>query len=134
MKSRPSVLLQLTTALSFVVLVTLSCGWFGQHSRLAMTTFNETYGTHDSRLDDCSVCHTTGRSLNRYGQAVMDAIPVNEDPKTDDERARLLREAMAAVENEDSDGDGYSNALEIDDRSFPGDEADVPERVRTSAP
>ena len=32
----------------------VSCGWFGEHSRLAMQTFNEYYETEGQRLDDCN--------------------------------------------------------------------------------
>ena len=98
--------------------------WYGllsPHPRLAMTTFNDVYGTEDSRLDNCAVCHTHGRALNSYGQAVRRAIPLDAEPGTDDERIELLRAALRAVEAEDSDGDGSTNLVEIEGRTFPGD-------------
>lgn len=105
-------------------LVAVAAVWYGllsPHPRLAMTTFNEVYQTEGTRLDDCAVCHTQGRELNGYGQAVRRAIPLDAEPGTDEERVELLIAALRAVEAEDSDGDGHANLAEIMGRTFPGD-------------
>ena len=104
--------------ISFAILATLgmiSCAWFGDHSRLAMVTFNEAYATEGLRLDDCAVCHSSGRSLNAYGKAVRAAIPDGAEGTADDVD-QLLR-AFAATEDVDSDGDGFTNAFEIRSQS-----------------
>ena len=108
----------------FVTLGTVSCSWFGEHPRLATRTFNEYYGTEGQELDDCAVSHSSGRSLNEYGKAVRAAIP-DGDGGTDDDVAQLLR-AFAAVEGLDSDGDGFTNGVEIHAGAFPGDGGDRP--------
>ncbi|MDA1280143.1 MAG: hypothetical protein O3B95_08925 [Chloroflexi bacterium] len=76
-------------------------------------------------MDDCAVCHTTGRSLNEYGKAVRTAIP-DGDPTSDDQRIRLFIDALVIADGFDSDGDGFSNGVEIDFGSFPGDSEDAP--------
>jgi hypothetical protein len=72
-----------------------------------VATYPKTAGT---RLDACVTCHTAdGSSLNPYGVA--------------------LRKSMVnfnAVEKLDSDGDGYSNKVEIQSLRFPGDPKDYP--------
>ena len=110
-----------------VFLSVASCSLFGEHPRLAMRTFNAYYGTEDQRLDDCATCHTSGRSLNKYGVAVRAAI-TNVDASIEDEQVRLLNAALAAVEELDSDGDGFTNIVEINSGTFPGDESDLPFR------
>ena len=117
---------RLAMAVLLVAVMAISCGLLGRHPCLAMTTFNEVYETARTRLDDYNVCHTQGRALNSYGQAVLEAIPVNADPKTDDERAEWLRDALVAIACDDSDGDGHANASEIDVLTFPGSENDSP--------
>jgi hypothetical protein len=72
-----------------------------------------------SRLDNlpsiqghCGVCHyrfTGGGTRNPYGAAVEDAIPGY--PNNDQGR----QQAMHSIENQDSDGDTYSQLVEITD-------------------
>ncbi len=60
-----------------------------------------------TRLESCSVCHTTAPSLNAYGQAY-----------------RSAGRNFAAVEALDSDGDGFTNLNEFNGLTFPGDSKD----------
>lgn len=55
-------------------------------------------------LDSCSLCHTSVPARNPYG-----------------EDFRRLGHNFAAIESLDSDGDGYSNIVEINAHTFPGD-------------
>lgn len=74
-----------------------------------LTSFNSRYGTASTRLNSCQVCHTSVPSRNSYGAAFGNA-----------------NHNFATIENLDSDGDGYSNIVEINARFFPGDAADHP--------
>ncbi len=65
-----------------------------------------------TRLDDCVLCHSSGSSLNPYGQAYRD-------------NGRNLA-AFGLIEAVDSDGDGYPNLDEITALTFPGDAGDNP--------
>ena len=93
--------------------------------------FNAYPSAAGSRLADlpsisghCGVCHydfTGGGPLNPYGLAVEAAIP--NYPNNDAGR----QQAMHAIENDDSDGDGYTTLVEITDTvhytntpTFPG--------------
>lgn len=75
-----------------------------------------------SRIDSCSLCHTSSiPSLNSYGAAYKAA-------------GRSLA-ALAAIENQDSDRDGFTNLAEISAFFFPGDPNDRPATATaTSAP
>lgn len=66
-----------------------------------------------SRIDSCSLCHTGSiPSLNPYGAAYNSA---GRSPA-----------ALAAIESSDSDGDGFSNLVEITSLTFPGSSTDRP--------
>ncbi len=74
-----------------------------------------------SRIDSCSLCHTSAPSLNPYGAAYKAA---GRSPA-----------ALAAIEPLDSDGDGFTNLQEIMALYFPGNSADHPPAVTaTTAP
>ncbi|MCX5770055.1 MAG: PASTA domain-containing protein [Candidatus Hydrogenedentes bacterium] len=62
-----------------------------------------------TRLDSCSLCHTTVPTRNPYGTALENA-GLNFD----------------SIENLDSDGDGITNIDEITDLTFPGNASDFP--------
>jgi len=62
-----------------------------------------------TRLDNCSLCHTSAPAFNPYG-AAFDAAGQN----------------FGAIESADSDGDGFSNIVEITALTFPGDASDKP--------
>ena len=65
-----------------------------------------------TRIDSCSLCHTSPPTLNAYGAAYL--------------AAGRNTAAFAAIENTDSDGDGWTNIQEIMALTFPGDASDHP--------
>ncbi len=79
-----------------------------------LANFEGTYSTAvGSRIDTCSLCHTSSiPSLNAFGAAYKAA---GRNPA-----------AFAAIASLDSDGDGYTNAQEIAALTFPGDPNDHP--------
>jgi hypothetical protein len=76
----------------------------------ARTQYPSILGT---RLDGCNLCHSTDTvnwpARNPFGQAYADN-----------------GFSFAAIENLDSDGDGYLNLEEINALAFPGNPADIP--------
>jgi len=74
-----------------------------------LTTFNNTYGTSTTKLNTCSLCHPTVPSLNPYGNAYKN-------------NGRNYQ----TIEPLDSDGDGFTNMVEINARTFPGNPASTP--------
>lgn len=77
--------------------------------------FNGLYGTANTTLNTCLVCHTTtnGGNRNSYGAAFGAA-------KTSNSSAGVIA-ALSAIEPDDSDGDGFTNIVEINALTFPGD-------------
>ncbi|MEE9910796.1 MAG: hypothetical protein K4571_03645 [Deltaproteobacteria bacterium] len=75
-------------------------------------------GTTGSALDTCNLCHPGGNtgSLNSYATAYANAGYI-----------------YTAIENVDSDGDGFTNIVEINARTFPGDATSFP-AVDTTPP
>ncbi len=63
-------------------------------------------------LDSCTLCHTSGSTLNSFGRAYLN-----------NGRSRA---AAVAIQNQDSDGDGFTNLAEINALTFPGDSSSVP--------
>ncbi len=71
-----------------------------------MSIFNS-YNTLNPVLDNsCTVCHTSGSSLNPYGSAYSSNGRNNN--------------ALLSIASNDSDGDGFSNSAEITAGTFPG--------------
>lgn len=64
-------------------------------------------GIIDTKLDDCTLCHTDPPARNDYGRAYKNAS-----------------RDFGAIEDLDSDGDGVLNGDEIADLTFPGDGTD----------
>jgi len=97
----------------FAVLLAMAfvAGFLGtaQATSGRLTSFNSTYGTAGTPLDSCSTCHTSVPALNSYGIAENN---VNDN--------------FQAVENLDSDGDGFTNIQEIRALTFPGDSSSHP--------
>jgi len=65
-----------------------------------------------TRIDSCSLCHTSPPTLNAYGAAYL--------------AGGRNTAAFAAIENLDSDGDGWTNIQEILALTFPGDASNHP--------
>jgi hypothetical protein len=95
---------------------------------------------NNSRLNDCRTCHLpskagaeeSDRPHNAFGARLKEVRgELKKDGKPFDITARLL-----AIANEDSDGDGVANLLELLSDKLPGDKGDMPaamslERART---
>jgi hypothetical protein len=75
-----------------------------------LSSFNTTYGTSATALNTCSLCHPGGNTntFNAFATAYGGG------------------HSFPAIENADSDGDGFSNIAEITARTFPGDAASKP--------
>ena len=84
---------------------------------LARVKYNNIAG---KKLDRCDLCHlfVLGRGLrNAYGQAWQ-----------------IAGQDFAAIEGDDSDGDGYSNLAEIMALTYPGNASDFPVFTPTFTP
>ncbi len=77
----------------------------------AVTYYPEISGT---KLDDCTLCHTSPPTRNAYGRALANAGV-----------------DFSAVALDDSDGDGVANEDEILAGTFPGDATDTPAGLGT---
>jgi len=64
---------------------------------------------NSKKLFKCLACHTQGAELNFYGKDLQ-----------------LSNFNFTEIETLDSDNDTFSNILEIEAETFPGDEASVP--------
>lgn len=75
--------------------------------------FEQTYpAAQVSRIDACNLCHNSpegGNARNSYGSSFESS-----------------GRNFAAIENKDSDGDGYTNLQEIKSLTFPGNASDHP--------
>ncbi len=74
-----------------------------------LSQFNSRYSASGTALNTCSVCHTSAPATNPYGTAF-----------------RSNSHNFATIEPLDSDGDSYTNIVEINARTFPGDAASRP--------
>lgn len=83
-----------------------------------LSDFNAMYGTANTRLDTCDTCHVPGsKALNPYGTDYGNN-----------------GHNFATIEPFDSDSDTYSNIIEINARTFPGDTSDYPAPTPTPTP
>ena len=100
----------------------LLAGFFGVSyaSRGYLNDFNTRYGTSGTALNSCTLCHTGSPSNNNLNSYANDYVANGYN--------------FAAIENLDSDGDGFSNIVEINARTFPGDPASRPAASDTTPP
>ncbi len=68
-------------------------------------------------LDSCDLCHTSSLALNVYGSDFA-----------------KNSHSFTAIQNLDSDGDGYTNLVEINAHTFPGDINSHPAASPTATP
>jgi len=101
----------------FVMTLILSIYAVSYASGTYMTSFNNRYGTTGTAIGTCSVCHTTAPACNSYGNAFKN-------------NARNY----ATIEPIDSDGDGFTNIVEINARTFPGNSTSHPAAGDTTPP
>jgi hypothetical protein len=82
------------------------------------------------QLPACTTCHVAAPQLNGYGTAVQQWLaPGAPRPLSDGDFSTALPAALAAVESQDSDGDGVSNLVEIQKGTLPGDPKSFPNDV-----
>ena len=122
-----------TLAILSVLATLLSLGAFAQ----ARPTYKGAPATFlgkplPKKLDDCRTCHAAAasqdpsqvnaRTLNFFGQRLRKVLP---ELRTAKKRAGISNR-LEAIAEEDSDGDGASNLVELLSGRFPGDQKDVP--------
>lgn len=112
---RPSVVAAWIAVLFLGVAVLASNAGTASAKSEYLGSFNALYSTAGTPLDSCSLCHTNIPSLNAYG-----ADWTNNG------------KSFPGIEGLDSDSDGWSNIVEIQARSLPGDAASTPPPVTTT--
>ena len=86
--------------------------------RAYLTSFQATYpDAAGSRIDTCTLCHSSLPARNSYGTAFENAGT-----------------EFAPIESADSDGDGFTNLEEIVALTFPGNAADKPAEQPSPTP
>jgi hypothetical protein len=86
--------------------------------------FTAKYGSVAGTSYSCNICHTTTPALNSYGtDFASTAIP-----------SHTARVFDAGLETRDSDGDTFSNLVEIRAGTFPGNSGSKPAATDTTAP
>jgi hypothetical protein len=82
-----------------------------------LAAFNTQYGTSLTALNSCNTCHTAPPALNPYGN---------------DYRNSGFN--FVSMEDVDSDGDCFANAVEISTGFLPGDPSNHPAATADTAP
>ncbi len=95
-----------TSVIVFCVLAALPATATPSHLSSFESTYPAAVGT---RIDSCTLCHTSAPARNSYGTAYANA-----------------GHNFASIEAADSDGDGFTNLAEITALTFPGNAADHP--------
>ena len=118
MKTRVAAVLALGTVMAIGLLFILAHDVEAKNKSEFLPAFEATYpAAVGSRIDSCTLCHNVQGSeykLNPY------ARQWKED------------ENFVAINNQDADGDGYSNIEEINAHTFPGNPSDNPSTVTTT--
>jgi hypothetical protein len=117
-RGSPTGLLIFIAALTVLTIATVVTSARPAQARISyLTSFVNTYaGVSATKLNSCTLCHTSVPARNAYGQAFAGA-----------------GHSFAAIENADSDGDGFSNIVEINARTWPGDPNDYPAAATATA-
>ncbi len=114
-----AILLNQKRSLAFLTTLFILLAWQSPAQAFSgiLNSFNTTYDTASTRLDQCVTCHTSNSNFgfNPYGNDLNNA-----------------GSNFAAIESIDSDGDGFSNITEITALTFPGNANDFP--VATNQP
>ena len=100
--------------IGLLVAVTLTSIQWAAAYPYYLPTFNAKYGTSGTSLDTCGLCHVDpsgGGSRNSYGRAF----------ESQSVHFSNIDLALTNIEPQDSDGDGYSNIVEIIARTAPWD-------------
>lgn len=75
----------------------------------------------------CQICHGVPPALNAFGWAIEEQLPAETPRPLDPEDfVAALPAALARVEAEDADEDGYTNLEELEAGTLPGDPANDP--------
>ena len=84
---------------------------------------------------DCAVCHTVPPARNPFGAAVEAALLERTPrPWSDPVFVGNLPDALRAIEDLDTDGDGFSNRAEIDAGTFPHEASSAPPTTEEGCP
>jgi hypothetical protein len=88
-------------------------------------TMIETYpSVIGSKLLDCTTCHSINKwQRNHYGLDLQNYLRSNYEGELVQEivySRAFINEGMRAIENLDSDGDGFTNLEEFEAQTFPG--------------
>ena len=133
-------------AFLFLIMVIVSPGFAAYHhegendSDNFISVYPEKAGT---KLDHCALCHTGGMKGNKSlgscqwchyfygydgnaGGSIQDTL--NNYGKAYHDNGRNAN-AIKAIEDIDSDGDGFTNIIEIEANRYPGNDADNPSLV-----
>ncbi|MFU8766931.1 MAG: Ig-like domain-containing protein [Candidatus Methanoperedens sp.] len=106
--------------ITLVILLIIAIALLGAQQASAIfqysSTFNAEYNTSGTRIDTCTICHTSVPELNLYGADLENQLA----------NATSLSEGLSAIESLDSDGDGFTNIDEINNLTFPGNASDFP--------
>lgn len=122
-----------TFAILLLLAVPLAVGSLAQARPTYKASLARSVGTPlAKKLNDCRTCHTAsedddsaqinGRTLNVYGQRLRKVVPELRAAK---KRAGITNR-LEAIADEDTDGDGASNLVELFAGRFPGDPKDTP--------
>ncbi len=107
------------------ILATLAYSIAGARSSYGTLAFSQYQLEKDASItkSGCKFCHSTafgGGTWNKFGDALKTQFQGAANHKIQDALFLVLKE------NKDSDGDGYSDALEIVAKTLPGDAKSKP--------
>jgi len=131
-----------TLLIALLMATTVFAAYSAHQNDQDVNNFLSVYPSAKStKLDDCALCHPGGTVVEnskpkQYGscdychittdlQPVPGQIPLN-PYGVDYENAGRTKDAIQSIEGQDSDEDGSSNILEINNLFFPGDNTDHP--------